>query len=97
MPIYTYQCHSCGVRFERRQSFDDKPLVQCPECRKNDLRKVFVPAGIIFRGSGWYSTDHRSPSGQTGRSKSEEGGAESKDGSDSKNASESKPESSPTS
>jgi putative FmdB family regulatory protein len=64
MPIYTYRCESCGVQFERHQSFNDEPLKRCPECSKNSLRKVLTPAGIIFKGSGWYATDHKSPSGQ---------------------------------
>jgi len=64
MPIYTYRCESCGVQFERHQSFTDEPLKRCPECNKNSLRKVLTPAGIIFKGSGWYATDHKSPSGQ---------------------------------
>ncbi len=63
MPIYTYRCESCGVQFERHQSFNDEPLKRCPECNKNSLRKVFTPAGIVFKGSGWYATDHKSPSG----------------------------------
>ena len=79
MPIYTYQCNSCGVRFEKHQSFQDNPLSNCPECHEDELRKVFVPAGIIFKGSGWYATDHRSPSGQTkGNGEKGESSAESK-------------------
>ena len=65
MPIYTYRCTECGVQFEKYQTFSEDPLVKCPECGKKSLRKVFTPAGIIFKGSGWYATDHRSPSGQT--------------------------------
>lgn len=65
MPVYTYRCVECGVQFERYQTFSDPPLVKCPECGKKSLRKVFTPAGIIFKGSGWYATDHKSPSGQT--------------------------------
>ncbi len=77
MPIYTYRCSSCGVQFDRQQSFDDSPLVKCPECGKKSLKKVFTPAGIIFKGSGWYATDHRSPSGQgTSRDKKSEGSEE---------------------
>ncbi len=64
MPIYTYRCQNCGVQFDRRQSFDDKPLTRCPECNKEALRKVYLPVGIVFKGSGFYATDHRSPSGQ---------------------------------
>ena len=63
MPIYLYRCESCGVQFERHQSFTDEPLKRCPECNKNSLRKVLTPAGIVFKGSGWYATDHKSPSG----------------------------------
>ncbi|MCX8061659.1 MAG: zinc ribbon domain-containing protein [Anaerolineales bacterium] len=63
MPIYTYHCENCGIRFEQQQSFNDPPLVRCPECNKNALRKVYTPVGIVFKGSGFYATDHRSPSG----------------------------------
>jgi len=63
MPIYTYQCDNCGVRFERQQKFADEPLKRCPECKQNALRKVYLPVGIVFKGSGFYATDNRSPSG----------------------------------
>jgi putative FmdB family regulatory protein len=72
MPIYTYRCESCGVQFERHQFFNDAPLKICPECRKKTLRKVITPTKVIFKGSGFYATDHRSPSGSSSReSKSE--------------------------
>lgn len=64
MPIYTYRCESCGIQFEKTQSFSDQPLTRCPECNKKALRKVYTPVGIVFKGSGFYATDHRSPSGQ---------------------------------
>jgi putative FmdB family regulatory protein len=63
MPVYTYRCESCGIRFEQTQKFSDSPLTRCPECGKKSLRKVYQPVGIVFKGSGFYSTDHRSPSG----------------------------------
>jgi putative FmdB family regulatory protein len=62
MPIYTYRCENCGVQFERHQSFTDEPLKRCPECNKNKLRKVITPAGIVFKGSGWYVTDNKAKS-----------------------------------
>jgi len=65
MPIYTYRCDNCGIQFERQQSFNDQPLTRCPECNKKSLKKVYAPVGILFKGSGFYATDHRSPSGQT--------------------------------
>jgi len=63
MPIYTYRCENCGIQFERRQKFSDAPLTRCPECSKKTLRKVYQPVGIVYKGSGFYSTDNRSPSG----------------------------------
>ena len=63
MPIYTYRCDNCGIRFERQQHFTDASLTRCPECSKKTLRKVFLPVGIVFKGSGFYATDNRSPSG----------------------------------
>jgi putative FmdB family regulatory protein len=63
MPTYTYQCDNCGVRFDRQQRFSDPPLTKCPECSKKALRKIYLPVGIVFKGSGFYATDHRSPSG----------------------------------
>jgi putative FmdB family regulatory protein len=67
MPVYTYRCDSCGVEFERHQSFHDEPLKICPECRKKSLRRVITPSKIIFKGSGFYATDNRSPSGSASR------------------------------
>ncbi len=65
MPIYTYRCENCGIQFEREQSYSDAPLKICPECRKKSLKKVISPVGVIFKGSGFYSTDHKSPSGSS--------------------------------
>lgn len=67
MPIYTYRCENCGVQFERQQSFQDAPLKTCPECRKKALKKVIAPVGIVFKGSGFYATDHHSASGSKSR------------------------------
>ena len=75
MPLYTYRCENCGIQFDRHQNFSDVPLTRCPECNKITLRKVYTPVGIVFKGSGFYATDHRSPSGANGKnlsSKSEE-------------------------
>ncbi len=68
MPVYTYRCDNCGVRFERLQGFNDPVLTRCPECNKKSLHKVYTPVGIVFKGSGFYATDHRSPSGSVDRS-----------------------------
>jgi putative FmdB family regulatory protein len=79
MPIYTYRCENCGVQFDHTQKFTDEPLKRCPECNKRTLRKVYTPVGVVFKGSGFYATDHRSPSGMKFASKgSEDKPAESK-------------------
>lgn len=65
MPIYTYHCENCGIRFDQYQKFTDEPLTICPECNEIALHKVYQPVGIVFKGKGFYSTDNRSPSGQT--------------------------------
>jgi len=57
------------VQFERHQSFTDAPLKTCPECRKKALKKVITPTRIIFKGSGFYATDHKSPSGDNSNAK----------------------------
>ena len=61
MPLYEYQCKTCGLRFERRQSFSEAPITECPDCGGQVIRLI-QPAGIIFKGSGFYVTDHRSAS-----------------------------------
>jgi len=58
MPIYEYRCQSCRRSFERTQRFSDDPLTTCPACG-GPVRRVLHPVGIIFKGSGWYSTDSR--------------------------------------
>lgn len=92
MPVYTYRCENCGVQFERNQRFSEQPLAWCPECGKKALRKVYTPVGIVFKGSGFYATDHRSPSGTSrpASSHSEEKSSESKSSKDSSAASSAK-------
>jgi putative FmdB family regulatory protein len=63
MPVYVYHCDACDFEFEQQQKFSDKPLKRCPECGKDSLHKVYTPVGVIYKGSGFYSTDHRSSSG----------------------------------
>jgi len=65
LPVYVYRCDDCGAEVEKRQSFDDAPLTECERCHGH-LRKLFLPTPIVFKGSGFYATDHRSPSGMTG-------------------------------
>ena len=59
MPTYEYVCSSCNHRFETWQKMIDEPLTTCPECGSH-IRRVFFPAGIVFKGHGFYKTDHNS-------------------------------------
>ena len=64
MPTYEYQCKTCGHHFERVQRFADDPIKICPECGA-EVRRVIHPAGVIFKGSGWYITDSRKGGGDS--------------------------------
>jgi putative FmdB family regulatory protein len=64
VPIYTYECQSCGSSLERRQGFNDEPLKTHDECG-GSLRRVIYPAGIVFKGSGFYNTDYKNSTGST--------------------------------
>ncbi|HET6713108.1 MAG TPA: FmdB family zinc ribbon protein [Actinomycetota bacterium] len=70
MPTYEYVCKSCGHLFEIVQSMRDDPLTECPECG-GELRKVFAPPAISFKGSGFYATDHGKKA-KTGADKTDE-------------------------
>ena len=61
MPIYEYKCQQCGLHFERFQRMSDASVQTCPECI-GQVQRVFQPVGIVFRGSGFYSTDNRKTS-----------------------------------
>ena len=74
MPVYTYRCENCGVQFDQKEGFNDPTMVVCPECEEESLHRVYRPVGIVFKGSGFYATDNRSPSGQKARSQDNEEG-----------------------
>ena len=59
MPTYEYLCQACSHRFEQWQHMTDDALTICPECGGH-IRRVFFPAGIVFKGHGFYKTDHGS-------------------------------------
>ena len=61
MPLYDYECVDCGHVYELRQSFSAEPVDTCPQCAGNSKRK-FHPVPIIYKGSGFYTTDYGRPS-----------------------------------
>lgn len=65
MPTYVYACKACGHEFEKFQSFNAKALRTCPQCAEKTLAKVIFPAGVVFKGSGFYVNDSKSSTSST--------------------------------
>jgi len=57
MPTYEYECTECGKRVELMQRVTDPPLKKCDKC-KGRMRKLLFPVGVIYKGSGFYTTDY---------------------------------------
>lgn len=60
MPIYEYQCQSCGKELEVLQKISDEALLDCPECGQPSLKKKVTAAAFRLKGGGWYETDFKS-------------------------------------
>ena len=86
MPIYGYRCGNCGHEFEVLQKMSDAPLKTCPKC-SGQLAKMVYAAGIVYKGSGYYSTDYQK--GGKAASTASSNGA--KSDSDSSSSSDTKP------
>jgi putative FmdB family regulatory protein len=71
MPLYEYECESCGVRFEVIQKFSDHSVETCRTCGGKVRRLLSAPA-IQFKGTGWYITDY-ARKGQSGADKEKAG------------------------
>jgi putative FmdB family regulatory protein len=63
VPNYEYQCKKCGHVFEREHAIGEKKSFRCPECSSSQTQKIISPVGVIFKGSGFYATDHRNGNG----------------------------------
>ena len=89
MPTYVYACQQCDDRTEVFQRMADDPLTTCEKCG-GALRRVLFPPAVVYKGSGFYTTDYKNGSGtsaNTSSSSSSDSSSESK--------SESKPETKP--
>ena len=70
MPTYDYICNDCEKIYEYFQSMSDAPIRECPECKKNSLRRVISGGtGLIFKGSGYYLTDYKNKKKQSSEDK----------------------------
>jgi putative FmdB family regulatory protein len=75
MPTYDYLCDACGHKFELFQSINDPLKKKCPQCKKSKLRRLFgTGAALMFKGSGFYTTDYRSDSYKKAASADSNGG-----------------------
>jgi putative FmdB family regulatory protein len=74
MPIYEYQCQGCEHEFETIQKMSEAPLIQCPSCGKDLLRKKISAVAFRLKGGGWYETDFKSGDKKNVASSSESSG-----------------------
>jgi putative FmdB family regulatory protein len=58
LPIYEYRCTKCSLQFEVRRGFGENSSTPCPECQ-GEGQRLFSPVPIIFKGTGFYTTDNR--------------------------------------
>jgi len=58
MPIYDYECKKCHHRFELKKGFNEESAAKCPEC-KGKAERIITSVPVIFKGSGFYVTDHK--------------------------------------
>ena len=91
MPIYEYECLSCGKRTEVLQKMNDAPLAACPNCGAEVKKLISAPA-FQLKGSGWYATDYGGKKGGGASESKSEGRSESKAEGKAESKSESKPE-----
>jgi len=75
MPIYEYECRKCGAVTDVRHGFDETVSTACPQCG-GELARRFSPAGIVFKGSGFYVTDSRKSSATSSSSSGKSGGGD---------------------
>ena len=88
MPIYEYECLTCGTTFEKRQSFSAQPVADCPQGHGETRRLLSTPA-IVFKGSGFYINDSKSSS--NGKNGSSTGKSEKSDSTPEKSETKSEP------
>ena len=62
MPTYEYKCEDCEEQFEFFQKMTEEPVKVCPMCGGDLQRLISGGIGVIFKGSGFYTTDYKNSS-----------------------------------
>jgi putative FmdB family regulatory protein len=96
MPVYEYECKSCGSRFEKVQPITADPITECVNCGQGPIRRIFHPVGVIFKGSGWYITDSRKSASASAPVSDKSSSAKSDDSKESKPSGEGNNDSKPS-
>lgn|SRR5947209_11325235 len=95
MPTYEYLCKTCGHRFETWQKMSDEPLTVCPNCGA-EIHRILFANGVVFKGSGFYSTETRAQPSETGSSETPAAPAASANGDSGAKDTAAKPATTPT-
>lgn len=91
MPTYVYACQGCDQQTELRQSVKDEPLKECPHCG-GSVRRVLFPPAVVYKGSGFYTTDYKKSGSSSSSSAGSATGGSSADSASENGSSESKTE-----
>jgi putative FmdB family regulatory protein len=94
VPLYEYECKSCGHHFEKIVKFSDQPHTTCPKCNHEGVQQVISAPAVQFKGSGWYVTDYAKKSSKSGSSDGKIEASKSETKSETKSESAAKPSSS---
>jgi putative FmdB family regulatory protein len=85
MPTYEYECRKCRHRVEAFQKMSDAPLTECPKCG-GDLKRVFFPVPVHFKGSGFHTTDYAKKAAPAAAKSGEKAGTDQSEGAKSESA-----------
>ncbi len=76
MPIYRYKCKRCGAEFRELVARRDGQLVRCPACSSTEVTRLLSRFGVVYKGSGFYTTEYRrKSSGDSGEGGGKKSGA----------------------
>jgi len=68
MPMYRYRCPRCGNEFRELRPVRDRALARCPGCGAGDVTRLLPRFGVVYKGSGFYTTDYRRARAEAGSS-----------------------------